>query len=901
MDLKSIKEKILSQMQKEEIAYGEIIFNNCDCQILSQSAVSIDFLINTADEIEPVEYSLLINYEQDNISGFTPDYATKFPTQVNKKTAKWNRYSYACFLQYEQELSLHDPKEKTEHKKYTRQGMINRVLNERRQKAGKAQYRIRWANNIHGDHTLTNEHGVNYRIFLRDFESETGYSNSWDSKLNKLGTTKHIMFAFNELKKNRKLYNQLAKTYPFIEIFCDPLNEYKISLSYPHKLPVGEQLLISRHFKKKSYIENEETEIKAFLDFIEKAAEYETICIRPEVKEKVELAFEQSMLRKLELDHKPNYSLIKTELFPYQKEGVEFVLFKKAAIIADEMGLGKTVQASAAAIFKKQIFGFKKTLVVCPSTLKSQWKKEIEIFTNEKALIVSGLPKEREAQYLDDRYFFFIVNYETILRDSHAINKAGIDFLILDEAQRVKNYETKTASSIKQLLPKHILVVTGTPIENRLIDIFSVVSVLDPFFFGPLWEFSYQHCLFDPDKENKINGYYNLQALNERLSEILIRREKRNVLDQLPNVQQIDIPIELSPMQAEYHASYAKGIASIISKKFLTPYDMQKMQLLLANMRMVCDSTYLIDEKTNVSPKMKELENILFDQLDLKNAERKIIIFSEWIKVHKIIGGMLRKNKIGFIELNGKVPVKLRGDLIRKFEDDPKCKIFLSTEAGGAGLNLQAADTLINFELPWNPAKKNQRIGRIDRLGQKSSKLTIYNMITQNSIEQQIATGLLVKQNLFEGVLDSSSNTDYVDFSSKGRSQFIDQLEAFLSQTSNLQSEELQSTDLQSSDLQSSDLQSGDIQSEEDFSDFQSDDDLVLTEAVSEEQKTLSEINKSEALTSTAQMEQVMTSGMQFLAGLFKMSTGKELGLENQQIKINKETGEVTFVIKLPV
>ena len=490
------------------------------------------------------------------------------------------------------------------------------------------------------------------------------------------------------------------------------------------------------------------------------------------------------------------------------------------------------------------------------------------------------MPEEREAQYLDDSYFFFIVNYETILRDSLAINKAGMDFLILDEAQRVKNYETKTSSSVKRLLPKHTLVATGTPIENRLIDIFSVFSVLDPYFFGPLWEFSYQHCLFDPGKENKINGYYNLQELNGRLSEILIRREKRNVLDQLPNVQQIDIPVELSPQQAEYHASYAKGIASIICKKFLTPYDMQKMQLLLANMRMVCDSTYLIDEETNISPKMNELENILFDQLDLGNANRKVIIFSEWIKVHKLIGKMLRENKIGFVELNGKVPVKSRGDLIRKFEDTPECKVFLSTEAGGAGLNLQVADTLVNFELPWNPAKKNQRIGRIDRLGQKSGKLTIYNLITRNSIEQQIAAGLLVKQNLFEGVLDSSSNTDYVDFSSKGRSQFIDQLEAFIKAT---EEEPAEDTD--------------DI--------YDIDEDMALALGNGGEQpkqrgklqdaQTVSEEQK------TAEMEQVMTCGMQFLAGLFKMSTGKELGLENRQIKINKETGEVTLTFKLPV
>ena len=327
MNLKSIKEKVLPQLSSGEIAHGEILFNNCDCQILSQSAVSIDFLINTSGENESAEYSLLIDSEDDRVVGFTPE--------TKGKPTKWDRYSYACLLQYEQELSLLDPGKKIEHKKYARQGMIKRVLDERRQKADKASYRIRWANNIYGDHILTNEHGSHYKVLLRDFEAETGYSDSWDSRLNKLGTTKHIMFAFNELKKNRELFNRLDKTYPFIEIYCDPLNENKITWHYPHKLPTGEQLLISRHFKRRNYIENTESEIKSFLDFIENAEEFETICIRSEVREKVERAFEQSMLKELEQTHKPDYSLIKAELFPYQKEGVEFVLFKKAAIIAD--------------------------------------------------------------------------------------------------------------------------------------------------------------------------------------------------------------------------------------------------------------------------------------------------------------------------------------------------------------------------------------------------------------------------------------------------------------------------------------------------------------------------------------------------------------------------------------
>jgi hypothetical protein len=424
------------------------------------------------------------------------------------------------------------------------------------------------------------------------------------------------------------------------------------------------------------------------------------------------------------------------------------------------------------------------------------------------------------------------------------------------------------------------------------------MSILDPQFFGPLWEFSYQHCLFDPDRHNKINGYYNLQKLNKKLEKILFLREKRKVIDQLPNLQQHDIPVELSPLQSDYHGSYARGIASILRKKFLTPYDMQKMQLLLARMRMVCDSTYLIDEETNESPKLEELQHILIEKLDVPNRDTKIIIFSEWIKVHKLIGKILRENNIGFVELNGKIPVKSRGELIRKFETNPQYKIFLSTEAGGSGLNLQVADTLINFELPWNPAKKNQRIGRIDRIGQKSNKLTIYNFITRNSIEMKIASGLLVKQSLFDGVLGESGQTNFVDFSTKDRSQFIQQLEEFVNEIEQTEPENLEKSEVTE--------EPGTLQDE--AAQQKSTDEIDLSEDAAEPQEEPA-ARPAEPAGDSSQgrnsgvedLEQVMNSGMQFLSGLFRMATGKEMGMEGRKIEVNKETGEVTMKFKLPM
>lgn len=879
MNISSILDQIRKELNSTELCHAEIIYNNNDCTLLSQSAVSVDFMVKTNNE-KFTECILLIDKDENENIHIVPE--------IDGERIGWNRYSFACLLQYENELKLLNPREKIEHKKYSCEGMIQRVLEERRIKAEKANYRIQWANNIYGDHILINESGIKYKVFLRDFEKETGYSNSADANLNKLGTTKHIMFAFNQLKTNKKLYNSLDKTFPFIEIYCDPLNDYKISWYYPLVMPVEEKALISKYFKKSAFIEDEEVEI--FLNFIEQAAEYELICIRPEVREKIERRYEELMLKDLKEGYKPDFSHINAKLFPYQIEGVEFALFRKAAIISDEMGLGKTIQAIVTAILKKQVFGFKKTLVICPATLKSQWKKEIEKFTSEKAVIPSGTPEEREKQYLTDTSFFTIINYETVLRDSQAINKAGFEFLILDEAQKIKNYETKTSSAINRLKTKHTLVITGTPIENRLIDIFSIVSVIDPYFFGPLWEFSYQHCLFDPEKLHKINGYYNLQKLNTKLSDILIRREKHSVLSQLPDIQQIEIPITLSSLQQEYHASYMKGISQIIHKKFLTPYDLQKLTLLLTSARMVCDSTYLVDEETNESPKLEELKDILLEKLELQNNNRKVIIFSEWVKVHKLIGQMLREKGIGFVELNGKVPIKLRGELIKKFETNNECKVFLSTEAGGAGLNLQVADILINFELPWNPAKKNQRIGRIDRLGQQSNKLTIYNLVSRDSIEQQISMGLLVKQSLFDGVLSTSGKPlNYVDFSTKGRSQFIQQLEELIVQQENTEKQEI--TETPQPLVDTSNLEQLELFEE---SALEQDDVCTTKEIEAEEKQPVQEVQP-------ADLEQVMNNGMQFLSGLFKMSTGKDLGMENQKIEIDKETGEVVMRFKLKI
>jgi SNF2-related domain/Helicase conserved C-terminal domain len=856
--------EILSKQKNTATAFadGERIYYTGLCQTLSISKNAIDVLVQTDSSGEAAEISLK---KFDKI----------LLPLIDGQAGDWDASNIAALLQAKDELELPN-QPAIEGKAYTREGMVKRVLAERKEKAIKSGYRIKFATNIFGEHEVTNEKGVKFQVLLRDFENETGYINNPDWQTNKLGTTKHIMFAFETLKENKKLYNKLSKTFPFVEIYTDPQNDYQITWHYPHVVPAEINKLLKAHFGKKKFITKENE--TAFLGFIEAARNFAEIKIRPEVDEKVSKAWDTAMLQRVEAATTLNFDDIKAELFPYQKKGVQFATFKDAVIIADEMGLGKTIQAITIAIKKKQVFGFKKTLVVCPASLKEQWKKEIEKFCDEEAVVVDGLPAERNAIYSESTAYFLIVNYETVLRDLRQINKMDTDFVILDEAQRIKNFSTTTAQNIKQLKKKHGLVITGTPIENKISDLYSIVQFVDPNFLSPLWEFSYQHCLFDERNRNKITGYYNLQNLYERLQPILLRREKRTVIKDLPTVTEINVPVSMQQDQQGMHASFAQGIATILGKKYISPYDQQKLMLLLLSMRMCCDSTFLIDKETHVSPKLEELKYILTEKMELAKKPGKVIIFSEWVVMLQLIGQMLHKEGIGYAMLNGKVAVKNRGQLVKKFETDPDCKIFLSSEAGGSGLNLQVADTVINFELPWNPAKKNQRIGRIDRLGQRSKKLTVINFITRNSIETQIASGLGVKQSLFDGVLSESNRLDSVDFSASGRAQFLLELEAAMAQLANPAAAEIEELFATEQEVTEAATLTGAIKEEV---------------AISEPAATI-----TEAPQPLQQMEKVMQNGLDFLAGIYQMATGKSMGADDKSISIDEATGEVVMRFK---
>ena len=758
-----------------------------------------------------------------------------------------------------------------EGERYTREEMIRRVSEEREEKAARESMILRLGESVYGIHQVTGAGGARYELTIRAFAPLNGYCSCPDFRTNKLGFCKHLLFAAQHIQKRTPLLRQIPESgYPFGEIYCDPLNDYQIT----HFNVNGHAKRLQQVFDGRTHLTPER--YPHLLTWLRDLDGARNLMIRPEVYDKIERHFNQRALQRLAETEKADFTSVKLELFPYQQEGVRFAAFKSGCIIADEMGLGKTAQAIVAALNKKRLFDFRRTLIVCPATLKQQWQKEIGRFTGENAEIIQGSRPERLKQYRQSGAYFLITNYEALLRDILELKKYPPDFMILDEAQRIKNYATKTANAVKAIPKKHSLVITGTPIENRLIDLYSITQFIDPELLAPLWEFSMNHCYFDKSKKNKITGYYNLQALKEKISPILLRREKQEVLQQLPPISEMTVPIQLTPEQAEMHAGFAKSLSSYINKKHLTPYDMQRIQQILASMRMVCDSTYLIDKETNLSPKLDELQDILLEQLNILHGNRKILIFSEWKTMLHLIANLLRKHDIGFVTLSGDVAVNKRGAVIDEFSSNPDCKVFLSTEAGGSGLNLQCADTVINFELPWNPAKKNQRIGRVHRLGQKSSHITVINLVAQNSIESRIAEGIVLKSSLFEAVLNDKNQNDEVDFSRRGRATFIQELQNLVS---GLEIELAQEA------VELAAEPAGESQ--------------VMNELAAVEEETPLTAEPAPAV-DEAVLQQTLEQGLQFLNGIFKMATGNSMLTEEQSIAVDAETGEVTIKFKLP-
>lgn len=615
-----------------------------------------------------------------------------------------------------------------------------------------------------GDYNVRNpQTGYVYKVAFRGTDSAWNYCSCPDFKTNQLGTCKHIEAVQSYLKTQKKrIPKELVPSYTSVYLSYKGERNVRIRIGSDNREAFSK--LAKGYFNEEGVLA--ESNYARFYDFLQEARQIDDTfrCYNDALEFVIErrtVLFRNQKLNAKYGDNKLN-SLLSARLFPYQEEGILFAARKGRSIIADEMGLGKTIQAIGTAELLRKEFNINSVLILCPTSLKYQWKKEIEKFTEDStALVIEGNHLKRREQYGKD-IFYKIVSYESAKNDIKILKTLSADLLIMDEAQRLKNWNTQISKAVKRITSQYTVVLSGTPLENKIEELYAIAQYVNPYCLGPYYQFI-DKCLVRSDTGKTI-GYKNLNVVGELIKDILIRRKKADVNIQLPARMDKILFVPMTKVQQEMHEEFKSALAQLIMKwqkmRFLSESDRQRLLLLMNQMRMVCDSTYILDQKSRNDTKIDELQAILDEFLD--ESQEKVVIFSQWERMTRLVAAELDKKGIRYEYLHGGVPSTKRKDLMDNFMNDPDCRVFLSTDAGSTGLNLQAASLVVNLDLPWNPAVLEQRIARIHRMGQKNN-VQVINFVSAGTIEEQMLTKLNFKSSMFEGILDGGSDSIFLE------------------------------------------------------------------------------------------------------------------------------------------
>jgi superfamily II DNA or RNA helicase len=480
------------------------------------------------------------------------------------------------------------------------------------------------------------------------------------------------------------------------------------------------------------------------------------------------------------------------KLYPYQREGVRRVFETGRLLLADDMGLGKTTQAIAACHGLFETGRVKRGLLIVPAALKAQWKREWEATTQVPLALVDGSPKERARMYKETKRGFLVIGYEQLLRDFGHVQGFAAEMVVLDEAQRIKNWATKSAAYVKALAPTYRLVLTGTPMENRFDELASIMDFVDDIALEPKWRLVPFHTLQAGDGGKGIGGAQNLDVLRERLAPSMLRRVRKDVLSQLPARTDTRVPVELTEVQRSHHDDRRRPIAELMqkaAKRPLRPPEFLRLMQLLTTQRMICNGMVQLNFESEwshlqtVQPTREVLESLFAPKLSALRGlveqvvigqQRKAVVFSQWRSMlrvsHWAVRDLLASAGMRAVFFTGAESPKQREQAIVELHDDAATTMMFLSDAGGVGLNLQrAASCCINLELPWNPAVLEQRIGRIYRLGQQLP-IDVYNLVSEEGIESNIAKLLGNKSAVFSTLFDGT--TDAVVFD--GKSSFLE-------------------------------------------------------------------------------------------------------------------------------
>ncbi len=407
--------------------------------------------------------------------------------------------------------------------------------------------------------------------------------------------------------------------------------------------------------------------------------------------------------------------------YPYQMEGIAFLMPRHAAILADEMGLGKTVQTILALRLMFHTAMIRNALLVCPKPLVNNWMRELRVWAADLPFeVIGGDGAARRFGWAGSKCPLKLVNYELLTRDADIVADESVrfDVVVIDEAQRIKNRASKTAVVVRSLHRDRSWALTGTPIENSTDDLVNLFAFVD---------------------EGRIPPETPAKRLPALIGDSILRRVKEDVMKDMPPKTVRDVTIELTPAQKEaYTLAEKEGVVHL--NELGDTITVQHVFELVMRLKQICN----FDPRTGQSAK---LEQLVADMAEVAASDRKAIIFSQWVDPLERIAEALAE--FGPLQYHGRIPSRERQVILDRFKEDPSCHVILMSYAtGSVGLNLQFTNYVFLFDRWWNPAIEDQAINRAHRIGQKAP-VFVTRFIAQDTIECRIAEILEKKRELF--------------------------------------------------------------------------------------------------------------------------------------------------------
>lgn len=459
------------------------------------------------------------------------------------------------------------------------------------------------------------------------------------------------------------------------------------------------------------------------------------------------------------------------KLKDFQQEGMDFLLDKGDALCAYEMGLGKT-HVTMAALEEVNAFP---ALIICPNYLKWKWYDEIGTWTDSPVVVVEGTKKKRiEQQYEEFESGYLVINYELVLQDWEILKRFLFVNITCDEITRLKGYQSKTKRAIKKLRTKSKWGLTGTPIGNRPDELYSIMDWIFPSLFGKWWTFDAAYI--ERGYFKQVVCYKNLQQLSKIASQRMISKSQEDVSDELPEVVYEDIPLTFTKPQKKLYIEIASSLKDYLDVMVSTlisdeEADTDKITALIRQrfsaLRQATISPMLLERSdtkyvnglsssfADLGPKIPAVLSLI------EEAEHKIVVFSFFRGVVEYLSTVLSERNISYRLIEGGMNSEEIYKRAKEFQTDPNIKVFLTTDAGEKGIDLQSAKYLINVDVPQSFEKFDQRAGRIKRIGSKHDTVFIYNLYVRDSFEERQLSGLKAKNRLADAI-QGYNDVDYV-------------------------------------------------------------------------------------------------------------------------------------------